>query len=309
MPVWLLTGATGFLGRWVATALIERKSAGTDVVVAGRTRPALDHGLDFVPCDLCEPEQVVHVLRATEPTVVIHTAGLTPPAPPEQLYRANTLATIHLLDAARTLDRPMRVVLAGSAAEFGPVDASCLPVREEHPCFPVGAYGLSKLLATTAGLAARVPLEVTIARVFNPIGPGTPTSNAFGRFASLLSAPGPDPLVLSVGDLEPQRDFVDVRDVARALIALADCARPGLVYNVGSGQSIRVKTGLDRLIELSGREVRVEVDPALAARAGVQNSRAAIDRIADHTGWRPEIPLEQSLEDLWQTARRLGGCH
>ena len=105
----------------------------------------------------------------------------------------------------------------------------------------------------SAGLSECVPLEVMVARVFNPIGPGTPVSQALGRFASRLAEPGPDPLELAVGDLDSRRDFIDVRDVARAMVELAQRGRPGLVYHVGTGQSHRVGDGLDRLVQLSGR--------------------------------------------------------
>src|SRR3954465_8481467 len=129
------------------------------------------------------------------------------------------MATVHLLDALRALARPVRAVLAGSGGELGPVAADDLPVGEDYACRPAESYGLSKWLATTAGLAARPPLEVVVARIFNPIGPGMPPGLAFGRFARRLAEPGPDPLRLTVGNLDSRRDFIDVRDVARALIA------------------------------------------------------------------------------------------
>ena len=178
-----------------------------------------------------------------------------------------------------------------------------MPVCEIYPPRPADSYGLSKWLATTAGLAARPPLEVMIARIFNPIGPGLSPGQALGKFAAALATPGLDPLVLRVGDLSPRRDFIDVRDVARALIALAARGRPGRVYHVGTGRSHQVREGLDRLIALSQRSVRVEVDPTLVARPGPSDSRADIRRITAETGWRPEIGWEQSLDDLWHEAR------
>ena len=87
-------------------------------------------------------------------------------------------------------------MLSGSAAELGLVDAAKLPVNETHACNPIDAYGRSKWLATVGGLSERAPLEVMVARVFNPIGPGTPPTQALGRFAARLNDPGPDPLEL-----------------------------------------------------------------------------------------------------------------
>ncbi len=204
--------------------------------------------------------------------------------------------------ALRSLEKPIRVVLSGSAAELGPVEPAALPVGEDYTGYPIDAYGRSKHLATLRGLSERPPLEVTVARVFNPIGPGIPPTQAFGRFAARLAEPGPDPLELTVGDLEARRDFIDVRDVARAMIALALRGQAGQVYHVGTGCSRRVGDGLEILVRLSGRSVQTRVDPELKSRRGPSDSRAAIDRIVAQTGWKPRIAWEESLADLWARA-------
>ncbi|HMB07936.1 MAG TPA: NAD-dependent epimerase/dehydratase family protein [Isosphaeraceae bacterium] len=303
MPVWLVTGATGFLGRHVLAALDAGATPGIQVVASGRRRPSSWAPSTFLEVDLGDPAAVRSAIGTSEPEVILHLAGRTPPAGAKALYRDNARATVHLLDALRGRGRPARVVLAGSAAELGPVPVDDLPVGEDYPCRPRDAYGRSKWLATAAGLAARAPLDVVVARVFNPIGPGLPASQAFGRFAARLAEPGPDPLRLGVGDLDARRDFVDVRDVARALVALAIAGRAGRVYHVGTGRSHRVGDGLDHLIRLSGRTVAPEAAPPPAARRGPSDSRAAIGRIVDETGWRPAIAWRRSLEDLWQEAR------
>jgi nucleoside-diphosphate-sugar epimerase len=300
MPVWLVTGGSGFLGRHLLGRL---GGEGAEVVAIGRRRPM---GGRFVAVDLDDRPAVVRAVAEEAPDVVFHLAGRTPPAGPEDFYRSNTMGTVHLLDALRARARPCRVVLVGSAAELGPVGVEDLPVGEDHPCRPADAYGLSKWLASAAGLAAGLPLEVVVARVFNPIGPGLPGSQALGRFAGALAS-GSGPIRLTVGDLGARRDFVDARDVAGALVALASRGRPGRVYHVGTGQSHGVGDGLDRLIALSGREVAVEVDPAVAGSRGPGDSRADVRRIAEEAGWSAAIPWEQSLGDLWDDARARAG--
>jgi GDP-4-dehydro-6-deoxy-D-mannose reductase len=304
MAVWLVTGASGFVGRHVLDALDrdvdDRSGVRDDVIVLGRTCPQRWPHDRFVTADLADPVLLPTIIQGIAPDYVIHTAGRTPPAPDDELYRSNFWATIHLLSALRTTSRPARVVLSGSAAELGSVEFERLPVDETYTGYPRDAYGRSKYLATAAGLAERAPREVMVARVFNPIGPGTPVTQAFGRFADRLSDPDADPLSLVVGDLDARRDFIDVRDVARAMIALALHGHPGLAYNVGTGQSRRVGDGLERLIGLSGRAVRVSVDPALRSRRGPADSRANIERITKHTGWQPTISWEQSVDDLWR---------
>src|SRR5262249_34330010 len=147
------------------------------------------------------------------------------------------------------------------------------------------------------------PVEVVIARVFNPVGPGIPPTQAFGEFAAGLLDPAADPLPLFVGNLDARRDFIDVRDAARAMVALAEHGQAGSVYHVGSGVSRPVSEGLDRLIGLSGRTVKVIVDPRRHARKGPSDSRADIKRITTLTEWRPSVSFEQSIADLWQEAK------
>jgi GDP-4-dehydro-6-deoxy-D-mannose reductase len=307
MAVWLVTGATGFVGRHVWDLLgrsVEQPSRfETEVLAMGRRRPPGCPEHRFITTDLNDATGLVRAIRRIAPNYVIHTAGRTPPATDDELFRTNFWSTTHLLSGLRTLEKPIRVVLSGSAAELGPVASAHLPVDEGYAGCPIDAYGRSKRLATLSGLAERPPLEVVVARVFNVVGPGLPQTQAFGRFASRLDEPGPDPVELTVGDLEARRDFIDVRDVARAMIAIALRGQAGQVYNVGTGHSRQVAEGLDILVRLSGRSVRTRVDPALQERRGPSDSRAAIGRIVTQTGWEPRIPLEQSLSDLWCEVR------
>jgi nucleoside-diphosphate-sugar epimerase len=301
MPACLITGASGFLGHHLLSALFLEGSGKGEVIAAGRKCPEGCPIESFRRVDLVDDRVLKRVVAEVAPSLVFHLAGKTPPGDPDDFYGLNTLATVRLLDILRALDRRCRVVLVGSAAELGPVPVADLPIGEDYPCRPVDAYGLSKWLATAAGLAARPPLEVVVARVFNPIGPGLPTSQALGRFAIEL-ARGTGPISLQVGDLEARRDFIDVRDVARALIALASGGRPGRIYNVGTGRSHRVGDGLDALIALSGRDVQVDADATLARMRGPADSRADVGRIAGEIGWSAAISWEESLKDLWDDA-------
>ena len=300
MAVWLVTGVTGFLGRHVREALGR---GAPDVYALGRRRPPDCPEHRFIAADLNDVAGLERAVRRIKPDFVIHTAGRIPPAPAEDLYRANFWCTTHLLGALRRLGKPMRIVLAGSAAELGPVPAADLPVSEEYDGYPFDAYGRSKRLATFTGLGERPPLEVIVARIFTPIGPYLPTTQALGRFAERLAELGADPVVLDVGDLDTRRDFIDVRDVAQAMLAMAIKGRAGRVYHIATGRSRRVSEGLEFLIGLSGRLVQTRVDPTLLDWRGPSDSIAKIDRIGAETGWEPRITWEQSLTDLWHAVR------
>jgi nucleoside-diphosphate-sugar epimerase len=306
MAIWLVTGASGFVGRKVLGALTHHiehcDQRDSEVIVLGRRCPPGWPDAQFAVADLIDPIGLRQAIGRVAPDFVIHTAGKTPPAADEEIYRTNFWGTMHLLAALRHLRKPVRLVLSGSAAELGNVEPADLPVAESYPCDPRNAYGRSKLWATTRGLADRSHLEVMVARAFNPIGPGAPDTQAFGRFAARLREAVSEPVDLTVGDLESRRDFVDVRDVAQAMIALALRGYPRHVYHVGTGESHRVREGLEMLIRLCGRRVNIRDDASLRLSRGPADSRADISRIIAHTGWRPGISWEQSLVDLWNEA-------
>jgi nucleoside-diphosphate-sugar epimerase len=303
MPVWLVTGGSGFLGRHLLATLGECAPADAEIVALGRRCPVDWPSQAFVSVDLDNRVRLTESIASLEPGVVFHLAGQTPPAPPDQYYRANTRATVHLIEALQAFERPARVIVAGSAAEIGPVERGGARIEEDEACKPFDPYGLSKWFAGKVALASPEPLEVMVARVFNPIGPGMPATQAFGRFARALARSGADPVRLVVGDLESRRDFVDARDVALAFLAVALRGKTGLVYHVGTGQSHSVGEGLEQLIRLSGRATILESGRLGLGRQGPRDSRADINRIGEHTGWAPRIAWEQSLADLWDEVR------
>ena len=300
MPGWLVTGGSGFLGRHLLNA-VEREDV--KAIAVGRSVPEGWPASRFARADLEDWPTLARTIAEIAPEVVIHAAGKTPPGDPGELARANTLATLNLLEACALLVKPTRVVHVGSAAELGPVAVDDLPVGETYSCRPLDAYARSKWMGTVAMLAARPPLEVVVARVFNPIGPGMPRSQAFGRFAATLAEAQRGPIHLVAGNLDARRDFLDARDVASALIALAHRGHAGEVYHVGTGESRRVGDGLEILIGLSGRVVEIETPPGPTSR-GPADSRADIRKVIAHTGWRPRIAWETSLGDLWDEASR-----
>lgn len=288
MNTWLVTGGTGFLGRHVMARIGAHAGPDDRIVSAGRG-----------DLNLCDADITDRYLSDLQPDVVLHLAGLTPPAPSSTLYQANVIGTLHLLDGLKRLGRRTRVVLAGSAAELGPVPPESVPTAETYEPHPATPYGLSKHLATQAGLSMRSPLDVIGTRLFNITGPGAPAGQAFGRFAAELArAPQGSTVTLNVGPLEPRRDFVDVRDAADALLRLATLGLPRTVYHVGTGESRSVVEGLARLIDLSSRDVRIQAAPTTHP----DDSRADATRLRRDTGWEPRHSFERTIADLWRAA-------
>jgi GDP-4-dehydro-6-deoxy-D-mannose reductase len=145
----------------------------------------------------------------------------------------------------------------------------------------------------------RYQLPVIEARPFNHIGPRQAKGFVVPDFASQLAAIGlgQQAPTIRVGNLEPQRDFTDVRDVAVAYLRLAEAGRPGEAYLICSGQPTSVRHLLDMLIELNGVPVEVLVDESRLNTSDIPCLYGSRAKIEAHTGWRPQIPLRQSLAD------------
>ena len=299
MPLWLVTGGSGFIGRHVLDA-VESK-AGIDLVTIGRSSLGWSSSVAHVPCDLDDAANLREAVSHLRPDVVLHLAARTPPADPRALFRTNVGGTAALLDALEQLGRPCRFVLAGSIAEHGPIPTASLPATAATPCRPIDPYALSKWCASRLTRHRRRWVSGIVARIANPIGPGMSVRQAFGRYAARLAS-GDGPLTLRVGDLSAGRDFVDVRDVAAALIALGERGMPETIYHVGTGRSRTVAEGLELLAALSGRTLDLQIDDALSGRATPRDSRADPARLVGDTGWTPCVPFESSLRDLWSAA-------
>jgi nucleoside-diphosphate-sugar epimerase len=277
----LITGASGFIGRCLVAQLEQR---GIETVTVGRrARPPANsqdqphnHHVLSRPEDL---EQVSELLRAVEPQAVIHLAGTAAAPSLADLYHVNTIFGANLLQAAMSLAVAPKILLIGSAAEYGPVPDADLPVREIFTCRPNTPYGVTKLAQTLHGLAAAANgLPVTIARVFNPIGPGMSTSLALGSFADQISRFGSEGGTLFTGDLKVERDFIDVEEASRLLIELAlNVDATGDIVNICTGIGHSLLDLTQRLIAASGLRVQLQYE---TSRIGNSNVR----RFVGHPG-------------------------
>jgi GDP-4-dehydro-6-deoxy-D-mannose reductase len=290
----LVIGAGGFLGRHLADAAAD---AGCVVVGAGRNAGPDDWPHEWVSCDLRSDASVSGAVSGARPDLVFHVAG-APTNDFDELLAVSVAGTARLLDAVDATAGKPRVVIAGSAAEYGAVGADELPVAEAARPRPVSPYGVAKAAQTL--VAMRPDADALVARVFNISGPGEPPSLATGAFASQIVEleRGGRGGEIAVGDLDPERDFLDVRDAARALVAIAERGRPREAYNVCSGVATAIGDVLAMLIAEAEVPVRPRVDPARAARPGVPRMVGSAAKLTADTGWAPSISLEQTLADL-----------
>lgn len=296
----LVTGCCGFVGRHAMAAL---RQAGHDVV--GTDIGSLSgSGTSHLPLDVRDPDSIAHALTQVRPDAILHLGGLAfVPlgwTQPQRVFHVNTIGTLNLLDAVRQHLPAARVLVVTSAEVYGSHPAPA-PLTEDAPYRPDNIYGVAKAAADQSALlyAAHHRLDVMVARPSNHIGPGQSRDFVSSAFASQLAAiaNGADP-VMRVGNLDQRRDFTDVRDVARAYALLLDNGKSGAAYNIASGTMTPVRDILDTLCDIAGVRPRIDVDPALFRPT---DERPAYDtsRIRRDAAWQPDIPLSQTLRDIY----------
>ncbi|WP_030772768.1 NAD-dependent epimerase/dehydratase [Streptomyces sp. NRRL F-2664] len=329
----LLIGANGYLGRYVADRLLADPAV--QLTALGRGDDA-DVRFDLATGS---PGALTRFLDAVHPGVVINCAGATRGGARE-LTRHNTVAVATICESLRRSGCGARLVQLGCAAEYGPSQPGSSTAEDAVPR-PGGPYGVSKLAATELVLGSG--LDAVVLRIFSPVGPGTPAGSPLGRLAEAMRRAmqsGDGELKLS--GLGVQRDFVDVRDVARAVHAASLSAAQGVV-NIGTGRAVRLRDAAAVLARVAGYAGALhELDvphggpqqahghpgrpPAGLSSIGSPRSEASVEQLAaapqpypypdgcgawqqadvrtarDRLGWRPRINLEESLADIWMEA-------
>ncbi|MFE5891128.1 NAD-dependent epimerase/dehydratase family protein [Streptomyces sp. NPDC056462] len=293
----LVLGATGYLGTHVAEHL--RTLPDARILVGGRS-PAADVRVDLAAD---RPQELAAALADIAPDAVVNCAGATG-GDTVTLAEVNARGPAVLCAALRDAAPGARLVHLGSAAEYGPTEAGAR-VTESAATRPAGPYGATKLAGTVAVTASG--LDAVVLRVGNPVGPGAPPTGLPGRVAALLAGAGDDPAAtLRLGDLSAYRDFVDVRDVARAAQLAVTAAGPlPPVLNIGGGDARPVRDLVRGLADAAGFRGRIDEAQSGGSARSAQVSWQCSDITAarDALGWSPSHTLDASLAALWAAVR------
>jgi len=312
----LITGVTGFVGPYLATELAGEPGAELFGMAldanAAKATGALPAGLETLEGDITDDGSIRTVLEAARPQVVFHLAGASSGAAawhrPAECLEVNALGTLRLLEGVRRLGLDAITVVASSGEVYGSADDEAHPLTEESPLRPLSPYAASK--AAQDLVAAQYPraygMRVIRLRLFNHTGPRHPeqfVASAFARQIARIERGLQEP-VIRVGNLDARRDFVDVRDVARAYRLAARRDLRGEVFNVCSGRAVSIRQVLDLLRGLARCEVTVRTDPERMRPADIPLLIGDPSRFREATGWAPTIPIERTLADLLEWWRQ-----
>jgi GDP-4-dehydro-6-deoxy-D-mannose reductase len=304
----IITGINGFVGGHLAERLLAE--GGWSVWGVARqpslTLPSLQEHVSLVVADMNKPEGLDRVLHDVQPDVIFHLAAQSNVPRsfenPQQTLATNLFSELYLFQSVLRLQQNPLILIAGSTEIYGQVQPYELPVNESTPLRPVNPYAVSKAAQDLLAYQFHVShhLRTIRLRPFNHIGPRQTEAFVASAFAAQIARieRGEQPPVMRVGNLNAERDFTDVRDTVRAYALAAQHAQAGLAYNIGSGRAVSIRWILDTLLSLSSCDITVELDPARMRPSDVPRIVADYSLFHKHTGWEPQIPLEQTLHDL-----------
>lgn len=306
----LVTGAAGFVGSHLLELLEDevRLKPDSDTNVVAWLRPGTEplvsgRRVMWLAVEMHDRDAVTAALASARPDAIYHLAGV--PHVGEswsqvaETFAGNVLATHHLFDGLRRLQLAPRVLITSTAFVYAPSDRA---ITESSAIRPNSPYGTSKIAQEMIGKRAWEDdgIPALIARAFNHIGPRQAPSFVASSIAKQIAEveAGRRPARLDMGNMDSYRDIMDVRDTVRAYQAMLRSATPGIPYNVCSGTPVQIRTLVELLRSKSRVPITIEQDPARFRPNDtplVLGDHALLTR---DTGWTPQIPLEQTVDDL-----------
>jgi GDP-mannose 4,6-dehydratase len=315
----LITGITGMVGSHLAEYLLEH----TDWEVWGmcRWRSPLDNIAGLVPRinardlvhlvygDLRDTLSIQDVVQRSQPDYVFHLAAQSYPKTsfdaPLDTLDTNVQGTTRVLEALKKIRPDAIIHICASSEVFGRVSKEKLPIDEECTFHPASPYAISKVGTDLVGryYAEAFGMTVMTTRMFTHTGPRRGDVFAESTFAKQIAMieAGIIPPLVKVGNLDSLRTIADVRDAVRAYYMLVTVnPQAGAYYNIGGTHSVSIRQILETLIAMSPRkdEIRVEIDPERLRPIDADLQVPNTAKFEKHTGWRPQIPYEQTMADL-----------
>lgn len=302
----LVSGLDGFVGRTVAQELCDEVWQRHFELVLPKTA-----------IELRDRNSLESAIKNTRPDCVLHLAGqsFVPISVKDPLatYEVNFLGTLNFLEALKSCGFNGRFLYVSSGDVYGWVSPDALPVNEEYPLKPRNPYSVSKASAELLCMQWTLAhdFDIVVARPFNHVGAGQAEWFVVSDFAKQIIEIklGRHEPEIRVGSIDVTRDFTDVRDVVRAYLMLLVGGEAGEIYNVCSGREQFIRDVLKTLLEISGVECQVVIDPARVRPREQTRMLGSFEKLRRKVGWVPQVEMRQSLSDVlnyWESRLKNG---
>src|SRR3989344_570450 len=303
----LVTGACGMMGQHLLPMLKEKEG----IEILGTTyRPTTDlrelpQDVPTQELDVRDYDAVCNVISSFKPDHILHLAAQSYPAvswkKPQYTVDTNIKGTVNLFEAVKRAKINPIILVACSSAEYGFVDEKDVPIKETHPLLPLHPYGVSKVAQDLLAYQYHKNdgIKTIRARIFNTTGPKkvNDVCSDFTKQAVLIEK-GMQKPVIHVGNLHTRRAITDVRDMVRGFMLLMEKGKYGDVYNISGEKAYPIKDILDTVLRITNVQAEVYQDPQLMRPTDEKIIFGDSSKLQEHTDWRQEIPIEQTLKDM-----------
>lgn len=300
----LITGIGGFVGPFLAQQLNESSNYKVYGTILENESINIENVILY-KMNLLSKESVDHVINAIKPEIIFHLAAQSSVRKswnnPLLTNEININGSVLLLEAAKNIVPKCKIVMIGSSEEYGEIFKNNFYPSEKEQCQPINPYAITKVAQNNyANLYSKAyNMDITMTRSFNHCGPGQSeifVVSDFCKQVAMIENNLADPII-SVGNLNVYRDFMDVRDIVRIYVELAKYGLPGETYNIGSGHSIKLQDLLDKIIKLSSYDIKIEIDKSKYRPIDVEKIEANIDKIKKLIDFKQKYGIDQTIED------------
>ena len=305
----LITGIAGFVGSHMAELLL---SQGVEVYGLCRPRSKMDYLTEIVDklhledADLLDPHSLYNAISGIKPDYIFHLAAQsfvpTSWGSPSVTLEVNIVGSSNVFESVRQAGLNPKIQIACSSEEYGMVYENEIPIKETNPLRPLSPYGVSKMAMDYLGYQyfQSYGMQIIRTRGFNHTGPrrgGTFAESNFAQQIAMIEKGKQEPKIF-VGNLEARRDYTDVRDMVKGYLLSVEKCDAGDVYNICTGNAIKIGDMLNLLLSFSKAKVEIAEDPSRMRPSDVQVLIGDNSKFVAKTGWKPTIPFEKTMEDL-----------
>lgn len=315
MKRYLITGFSGFVSYYFLKHLDETAEGKIEVLGLDLNKPLnFEQDYDFnnlvirfIAINLLDYNSLEIALSSFSPDYILHLAAFSSVGAswkkPVESFANNTNIFLNLVEAVRKNHIKCRILSVGSSEEYGDVSETDIPLSEERDPAPLSPYAIARVSQEMMSkcYVDSFGQDIVMTRSFNHIGPRQKDVFVVPSFIKQLVygfMDGIKTVSMRTGDVSIIRDFTDVRDVVRAYDLLIKNGKSGEIYNVCSGKGYSLRDIIAIIADKLGVKVQLEVDKSLVRPKDNMIIVGDNTKINDHVGWRPQIPLEKTLDDM-----------